>query len=367
MSLLEELRAIRTTTALCDASHVVTLRVGGAAAFATLDRICPAALALQDTQLRPTVLLREDGTVFADAYVARDDERYFLICEGPSPAELEAWVRKHAVGTELQLERLDQSHQLLSLHGPWAWDLLAAVLGADVIGMPYLSFLRADGGTICFRAGKTGEFGYELLIPNAEVAAVRADLSKHGPKWELATVSLEALDRCALENWFFNIRNEGKAGLSPVELGLQWRLSPGKDYVGSAAVKNFKLQKRLTCVIAERAIAVGDAVLLEGEEIGKVVSAGESYTLGKWVGAALLELALAVPGVGRLTIAGSPARTTSPPVINNRSLYVSPQRHTWADRNAAEFPPLVTPLSPPHSTTELPLPEGERVGERALK
>lgn len=340
MPLPDEVRALRTTTALCEASHVVTLRVGGPAAFATLDRICPAALALQDTQLRPTVLLREDGTVFADAYVARDDERYFLICEGPTAAELEAWVRQHAAPGELQVERLDQTHRVLSLHGPWAWDLLAACLGADVLGMPYLSFLRGEAGTVCFRAGKTGEFGYELLVPNAEVETLRAGLLEHGREWDLAQVSLEALDQCALENWFFNIRKEGTAQLSPLELGLQWRLSPRKDFVGAAALKTRRATGRLTCVISDGPIGAGDAVSLDGKQIGKVLSAGLSHTLGKWIAAALIDLPLAVPGITGLVVGGQTARTTSPPVINNRSLYVSPQRHTWADRNSTEFPPL---------------------------
>lgn len=342
MSLPEELLAIRTTTALCEASHVVTLRVGGASAFATLDRLCPAALTLQDTQLRPTVLLREDGTVFADAYVARDDERYFLICEGPTSAELEAWVRRHAAGTELELERLEGSHQMLSVHGPWAWELLSACVGPDVIGMPYLSFIRVEGGVLCFRAGKTGEYGYELLVPNAEVEPLRGELLKHGATYELKQVSLEALDRCALENWFFNIRHEGKAGLGPVELGLQWRLSPGKNYVGADAVRASKRAARLTCVVVDGAVKAGDAVLLGGQALGKLVTAAESPTLGKWVGAALLETQYAVPGISGLTVGGQRARTASPPLINNRSLYVSPQRHTWADRASAEFPELTS-------------------------
>ena len=338
MSLPEELLAIRTTTALCDASHVVTLRVGGASAFATLDRICPATLSLQDTQLRPTVLLREDGTVFADAYVARDDEHYFLICEGPSSAELEAWVRTHAAGSELELERLGGTHRMLSVHGPWAWEFLSTVLGPDVIGMPYLSFIRADGGVLCFRAGKTGEYGYELLIPNAEFESLRGELVKQGAKFELKNVSVEALDRCALENWFFNIRHEGKAGLGPVELGLQWRLTPGKKYVGSEAVKASKRAARLTCVVAEGAVKPGDAVMFGTQELGKIVTAAESSTLGKWIGAALLETQYAVPGITGLKIGDHHARTASPPLINNRSLYVSPQRHTWADRASTEFP-----------------------------
>lgn len=343
MSLREELDAIRLNTAWCEASHVVVLRVSGAAAFATLDRVCPAALSLQDTQLRPTVLLREDGTVFADAYVARDDERYLLLSEGPSGAELEAWVRRHAVGTDLELKRLDESHRVLSLHGPWAWELLSAVLGPDVIGMPYLSFLRCDGGTLCFRAGKTGEYGYELLVPNAELDSVRAALLEHGPRWNLAKVSLAALDHCALENWFFTIRKEGTAGLTPLELGLQWRLSPAKDFVGAAAVKARRasgVKTRLTCLLADGTVEPGAAVLLEGKEIGRVLSAAESFTLGQWVAAASLELSLAMPGISGLTIGGRTARTVSPPVINNRSLHVSAQRHTFADRDSPQFPPL---------------------------
>lgn len=344
MSLREELDAIRLGTAWCEASHVAALRVSGPGAFATLDRVCPAALSLQDTQLRPTVLLREDGTVFADAYVARDDERYLLLVEGPSGAELEAWVRQHAVGPDaLALERLDESHQVLSLHGPWSWELLSAVVGPDAIGMPYLSFLRCEGGVLCFRAGKTGEYGYELLVPTAELETIRRALAEHGPRWNLAKVSLAALDHCALENWFFNIRKEGTAGLTPLELGLQWRLSPAKDFVGAAALKVRRasgVKTRLTCVLAEGAVAAGAPVLLEGREIGRVLAAVESHTLGQWVVAALLELPLAMPGLSGLSLGGHAGRTVSPPVINNRSLHVSAQRHTWADRESPQFPPL---------------------------
>lgn len=340
MSLRDELRALRTGTALCDESATVALRLSGAAAFATLDRLCPIALALQDTQLKPTLLLREDGTVFADAYVARDDEAYFLLCEGPSAAELEVWVRQHATGPELEVTRLDGSHRWLSVHGPFAWDLLATCLGGDVVGMPYLTFLRGASGVVCFRAGKTGEFGYELLVPNAEVEALRAGLEQHGREWDLTRVSLAAIDHCALENWFFNIRAEGKAGLTPLELGLQWRLTPGKDAVGSAAVKAHRASARVTCLVSEGAMSPGDVVTHDGAPAGKVLAAVDSPFVGKWVGVVLMDLPLAVPGVGGFVVGGHAARTSSPPVINNRSLYVSPQRHTWADRDSSEFPPL---------------------------
>lgn len=344
MSLPDEIRALRTGTALHEPRHVVALRVGGDAAFATLDQCSSATLALQDTQVRPSLFLREGGDVFADVLIARDDERYLLFTEGPRADEVMAFLRAHAAPGALVLEDLAATHGLLSVHGPWSWDLLAELVGPDVVGMPYLTFIRAAGDLLCFRTGKTGEYGYDLLLPGRGLEAFRERLISEGAAWALTPVSLEALDHCALENWFFNARREGRSGLTPDELGLRWRLAPGKAFAGSRGLLARRAQgvhARLTCLEVEGPVAPGDAVRFEGREVGKVLNAGESPLLERWVAAALLELPLAVPGVSGFTVKGAQARTRSPPVVNNRSLYVSAQRHTWADRDSGEFPPLV--------------------------
>ncbi|MFT3711519.1 MAG: phosphopantetheine-binding protein [Archangium sp.] len=334
-----ELRAIRTTTALCETSVTSVLRLTGNDAHATLDKLCPGSLALQDTQLRPTVLLREDGTVLADGYVGRDDEKYLLLVEGLEPAQLEAWVLQHRVGTDVQLTRFDTSHRLLSLHGPWAWELLSACLGPDVIGMPYLTLMRGENGLLCFRTGKTGEFGYELMVPNDGFESLRDGLLKQGAEWDVRVVSQAALDHCSLENWFYDVRHEGHAALGPLELGLQWRVSPKKkNFVGAAAYLARKATERVTCVVAEAAIAKGAVVSHGGQNVGRVLHAVRSPSLGKWVAMAALQLPLAVPGIGELSIDGVKAQTTAPPVLTNRSLFVSPQRHTYAERDAVKFP-----------------------------
>ena len=74
-----------------------------------------------------------------------------------------------------------------------------------------------------------------------------------------------------------------------------------------------------------------------------MLHAVQSPVVQKWVASAVVELPLAVPGISGLTAGGHAARTSSPPVLNNRSLYVSPQRHTWAERGSPQFPPLVLP------------------------
>ncbi len=345
MSLRDELAALRLASAFTEVHHMVCLRLTGGDVFSTLDRLVTSALTLQDAQLRTTLLLREDGTVFADAIVGRDDEAFWLITEGPSVDELTAWVAQHQTGPDVSVERLDQTHRHLAVHGPWAWQLLATCLGPDVMGMPYLSLLRSASGIVCFRAGKTGEYGYELLVPNVAAGELTAALEREGQALELRRVGLEALDLCAFENWFFSIRREGTLGLTPLELGLQWRCAPGKTFVGSEALAARKVKgftHRLTCLVVEAPVAPQAIITVEGERIGHVASAAFDPLLDRHIVSACLPLALAVPGIP-VSVGGVGGRTVSPPILVNRSLSVSAQRHTWADRELADFPPLLTP------------------------
>ncbi len=342
MSLRDELNAIRLAAALTEVGHMVCVRLTGDDVFPTLDRLVTSALTLQDAQLKTTLLLRDDGTVFADAIVGRDDETYWLMTEGPTVDELAAWVTRHQTGPGVSLERVDQTHRHLAVHGPWAWQLLATCLGPDVMGMPYLSMLRSASGVVCFRAGKTGEYGYELLVPNAVADELTRALEHEGQALELRRVGLEALDLCSFENWFFSMRREGTFGLTPLELGLQWRCAPQKTFIGSealAAKKAHGFTHRLTCLVADAAVTAKAEITLYAERIGQLEASAYDPLLDRHIASARLPLALAVPGIP-VSVGGVAGRTVSPPILVNRSLSVSAQRHTWADRELAGFPPL---------------------------
>jgi aminomethyltransferase len=350
--LADEIRAIRETVALSEgAPPLVPLRITGGGAFEALDRVCPAELFLQDAQMRLTLLLDEAARPFADVYVARDDEAFYLLAEGPSAADLVAHLNSHFPGgADVAIQDLSQTHDVVSLHGPYAWELLAECLDPEAMGLPYLTFFHA-GAITCFRGGKTGEYGYDLLVPKEETDRLKARIEEAGREFEfeLGAASLEALELCALENWFFNIRREGKPGLTPIELQLQWRVSYRKGpYVGAAALAERRRTgpaRRVTCVVGPGPMADGDEVLFEGAPIGAILHAGFSPLRGDWVAAALLDSPFAHAGVDRYELAHggarSPLRTATPPVINNRSLYVSPQRHSFQTRLEHAFPPIV--------------------------
>jgi glycine cleavage system aminomethyltransferase T len=222
------------------------------------------------------------------------------------------------------------------------------VAGAEAVGLPYLTFFHADGWTCC-RAGRTGEYGYLLVVPRSGADALYGRLLDLGGDMDLAEGSLAVLDQCSLENLFFNPRREGREPVTPIELQLQCRVAYRKQAVGLEALRRHRaagVRQRLTTLVAPRPVAVADQVRLGPDAVGRVVNAGWSVVRGDCVFLALIDLPLAHPGLAGLLVGGREpvaARSVTPPVLNNRSLFVSAQLHTYATRSEIEFPPLVRP------------------------
>jgi aminomethyltransferase len=334
--------ALRTSAAVTDGDHVHALRVSGPGAFDLLDRALGRDLYVQSGRILQTLALRPDGTTLADVEVASDDDAFLLLAEGPREELLAHLAAARLPGAAATIEDLRDRAAVLVVTGPYAWELLGAVIGPEIVGLPYLTFLHADG-LVCLRSGKTGEYGYHLLVPREALPALRARLADAGRAFALAEATLEDLDQAALENWFFDVRREGAAGLTPLELQLQWRVSRRKAFVGSDALARRRaegIRRRVTTALSPGAVAAGDRVLDGGREAGTIVNAGRCTPRGEWVALCLLDVAVAWPGLSLATPAGAPLATVAPPVLRNRSLFVSPQRHAFATRERDEFPPL---------------------------
>jgi glycine cleavage system aminomethyltransferase T len=350
-----EMATLRERVAFANLRHVAVLRIEGRDGFALLDRLSTAALYLREGQLRHTLFLDEAARPFADVYIASDETGYFVLAEGPDEAALREYIERHgrsAPGTAaVSVASLGSSHELWGLNGPYAWEAASALLGPSVLGMPYLSLLAVDD-VVCFRAGKTGEYGYDILVPRERAAALRERLDRVGESIGIEPVGLATLDQAALENWFFNIRalrdTERVSLLTAIEMQLQWRVGYDRDFVGVAALRARRAAGpavRATCFTAEGPLSPGETVIHAGDVIGEVLAVGWSHTLGKVVGIALLETRYAHPRIDAFLVRGAqgevPIRTRTPPLVNNRSLYVDPHRHAYQTRASDSFPPLV--------------------------
>lgn len=326
--------ALRERVALHVADHVAVVRVRGEQAYDLLDAVSPRPLFVRDGQVLHTVFLTEQGTICADVYIAVDDLDYLLLVEGMSAAQVIAWLPEHD-----DVELIDESATaVVSVHGPYAWELLARLVSPDVLGVPYLCFFDAPGWGICIRGGKTGEYGYDFLVARDRVPELVGRLRELAADMEPVEVTLDDLDLCAVENGFFSIRLPEHRALGPMELQLQWRIDPRREVPGMDAVRAARDGRvpRVCWVRSDRQLASGP---LTGDADGRLLFTRPSPTLGGAVGLALIERDRAHPGL-TLEHADGPVRTVSAPLLTNRSLFLDTQRHSWASRETDVFPPI---------------------------
>jgi acyl carrier protein len=330
-------RALRQGVALSRSDQVTIVRVSGEEAFDLVDAISPRPLFVRDGQILPTLLLDADGGVLADLSVAVDDLDYLLLAEGVDAQQLGALLEAHAEGLDATWRDERPAWTLLSLDGPFAWELLAELVGPEVVGVPYLTlFLVDELGGICLRSGKTGEFGYDLLIPTEREQEAWDRLLELGQDLDIVEARQDERDLCALENGFFCVRHQGMVGREPGELQLLWRIELGRDVPGLRGVQP-EPRHRLCWLSLSAPMEPGQALHDDGVVLGEILEVRRSPLLG--------ELALA----SLLSEAAWPeqpldeGRVVSPPMFYNRSLRVDVQKHSYAGAEADLGPLLAQP------------------------
>jgi aminomethyltransferase len=347
------MRALRRSAGISRPTHVAIVRVQGPDAFDLLQHASTRPLHLREGQLRHTLFLRDDAGIFADVLVASTDDGYCVLAEGPTEDDLAAWLTRTAETRRMTLHGLSATHVVRGIDGPYAWEAAARILGPAVLGVPYLTLMRRED-VVCFRAGKTGEYGYTLVVPRDATQVIDEKLATIAPSLDMEDVTLDALDLCALENWHFSIRalRETKLArpLTPIELQLQWRVSYAKEFPGANALRARRAdgaKVRATAITADGPLAPGDALrIADDDDAGEVLAAAFSPLTKTWVGIALLSRRLAHPHVELIatTAQGTVRATTrTTPIVDNESLRVDPHKHTFATRSARETAPVVTP------------------------
>ena len=180
------------------------------------------------------------------------------------------------------------------------------------------------------------------MVPSATADDAEAKLREIGGPLDLATVTREALDVCALENWHFSMRQLGetdfvKATLTPIELQLQWRVVSTREFAGVEALRARRAEgpkARVTCFTSASPIAPGQRVRLPGLEgdAGEVLASCASPTLGQTVGSVLLDIRVAHPHL-TFTAGEHEMRTCTASLVDNKSLHVQPHKNSYATRN----------------------------------
>jgi glycine cleavage system aminomethyltransferase T len=340
-------RAIRQGVVL-HRSSAARLLVQGERAYERVEALCPRDLFVRTGQILHSLVLDGEGGVLADLHVAPRDDDFLLLADGIDDARLLA-----ELGGEAQPS--SESHALISLAGPYAWELLGALLGPEVVTIGYMTAIpipELGEGALCLRTGATGEYGYDLLLRHADADACVDRLRTIGERFDLLEVEQGVLDRCALENGFFCPRHRGVLARTPIELQLQWRVRYDHERLGPILIAGRDRQReqdgrRLSWVIGRLEDPPPDPgpLVREDRAIGELLDGFHSPVLGCFVGLALLDRGVAHPWIDgiftRTDRVALELRVEAPPLIQNRSLFVDPKKHTYAHRHEDRFPPIV--------------------------
>lgn len=320
------IRTLRSTAVAFHRSRVAVLKVGGEAAWDLLDRVLPCELYLREGQLLPTLLLHDDGTIAADLTVGADAEDFWLLVEGMTAEEVLARLDEAREPDE-DIVLIDLSEQLsaVGVEGPYAWRALEAAGHTGASRLPFLSFQELEGGLWTGRTGRSGEYGYLLLVPTSEVSETLASLDG------LLLAGPAELAHCTVEAFGFDVHHPLCTGLDPLSLQLQWRLCRQKGHV--RGMEALAARRRLPEAQRQRTVGLrgpagmspGEVLLLDGEAAGRVLSAVPWLGPGGGsIGVGLLPLPCAHPGLDALSVATGPVRSVSPPFFLARSFRLKP-------------------------------------------
>lgn len=343
-----EYQALRHSVTITDNCHYGKFRVEGGSALDCVNKVVMADVSrLAIGRSVWTFMLADDGKIICDVYVVCTGEDYLVFSEGVEPHAVHQLLKESAEAHGAHVEELTSSIGLIGIDGPYSWELLKELVGVRILGLRYLEFLEKQpiGGAEVHvvRAGKSGEFGYQIIVPVEHVQAVWQQLLDTGKQFDVEPAGYDVQSLCRLENRFINIHREAAATKNPLELNCRVMIDQEKeDYNGEEALKQAmegELEHRIIGLCldgAEESTPQLDAKVMIGEQsLGRIVNAGFSPILGKPIALALLAADVAYVGLNltvELASGTTSAKTVSAPFVFNKSMTVRPQEDSYHNR-----------------------------------
>ncbi|MGB3148469.1 MAG: FAD-dependent oxidoreductase [Paracoccaceae bacterium] len=293
-----EHRHCREAVGLFDQSSFAKYEVTGKAAAEALDLICANNILRPTGALTYTQLLNSRGGIECDLTVARlaDDLFYLVTGTGFRTHDL-AWIADHLPKGDVAIRDVTEGWGTLSLMGPRARDVLAAMTGDDLSnsGFPFGQCREITLAGIKVRALRltyVGELGWELHVPLAATGDLYDALMAAGAGVAIRPVGYRALESLRLEKGYRAWSSDITPNDTPLEAGLGWavKLQTDRDFLGRAALteaSNRPQVKRLAGFALDdpSAVLLGrETILRNGQPVGYLTSGGYGYSLGHNIG-----------------------------------------------------------------------------------
>jgi dimethylglycine dehydrogenase len=150
------------------------------------------------------------------------------------------------------------------------------------------------------RVAYTGELGWELHHPIEMQNYLWDLLMKAGAKHGLKLVGARAQNWLRQEKSYRAFGTELGRDATPLEAGLDRFVDLGKEFQGKAAMLASGIRSKCVTLLIDGPADTDpwgkEALLMNGEKVGRLTSGGYSVAFGKQIGMGYVRPELAVPG-----------------------------------------------------------------------
>ncbi|MBZ4022762.1 diguanylate cyclase [Rhodobacter sp. TJ_12] len=299
-----EAEALRETCGIIDASAFTKHLVRGPGATAFLDHFTCNKLP-KVGRINLTYALTDAGTVRTEYTIVRiAEDEYYLISAGAWTAYDADFLKQSAEdfiangGGYIDIHDVTTQWGVYALAGPNARALLNEIVKdaapETVLSnkrFPWLSYRDIELGMCPVRAVRvayTGELGWELHFP-VEFGRYLWDLIwSVGEKHGLKPVGARAQNWLRQEKSYRAFGNELGRDATPMEAGLDRFIDLGKEFRGKQAMLDTGIRAKCVTLLIDGPEDCDpwgkEALLVDGEKVGRLTSGGWSVAFGKQIG-----------------------------------------------------------------------------------
>lgn len=287
---LAEHRACRHSAVIFDVSHLGTVRVTGADAFAVLQRAFTNDLnRVEPGRAQYTHLLDEETASVVDDIIIWwvDPETFDVMPNASNTDRVTGAIEEIAQSlgvVSVEAGDVTAERAILAVQGPQARALLESIDPA-IASVARFDVRRVEWngiGLVVAGTGYTGEDGVEIAVPAAHAAQLWNAIVDTG----VTPAGLGARDTLRLEAGLPLHGHELGSGITSLQAGLGWAVRFDKGpFRGSEALAEERdrgVTRRLFGLVTEgrRPPREGSAILFDGAIVGEVTSGNFSPELG---------------------------------------------------------------------------------------